>query len=126
MLKYNTIHSHSRFSKRREFSGRIVSSMNDKDIINKLSELIDNKSICLYLILNYHKPDNMRSCERFFGIFNGTWTRINPRMFQNTLGAKPLMSFLYQQASDQIFRVFRNTPPLVVRELIPALLNTCK
>lgn len=45
-------------------------------------------------------------------------------MFQNTVGAQPLVGFLDQQSSDQIFRVFRNASPFVIRKFVPALLNT--
>lgn len=47
-------------------------------------------------------------------------------MFENTFGAEPLVGFLDQQSSDQIFRVFRDALPFVVRKFVPALLNTGK
>jgi len=56
--------------------------------------------------------------------FDGSRPGINPGMFQNTIGAEPLVGLLNEQASDQIFRVLGDASPLLVGELVSALLNT--
>lgn len=45
-------------------------------------------------------------------------------MFQNTIGAEPLVGLLNEQASDQIFRVLGDASPFLVGELVSAFLNT--
>lgn len=82
--------------------------------------------MAVFVFATNNKPDNVRSGERLLGIFDGARARIDPRMFQNTFGAEPLVGFLHQQSPDQIFRVFRDALPLVVRKFVPALLNTGK
>lgn len=66
----------------------------------------------------------MRCGERSITSFNGNRPGINPRMFQNTIGAEPLMCFLDEQASNQIFRVLGDASPLLIGKLVSALLNT--
>lgn len=45
-------------------------------------------------------------------------------MLQDTIGAEPLVCLLDEQAPDQIFRVLGDASPLLVGELVSALLNT--
>jgi len=45
-------------------------------------------------------------------------------MFQNTIGAEPLVGFLNEQASNQIFRVLGDASPFLVGKLVSTLLNT--
>jgi len=45
-------------------------------------------------------------------------------MFQNTIGAEPLVGIFDEQASDQIFCVLGDASPLAVGEIVSAFLNT--
>lgn len=66
----------------------------------------------------------MRRGKRSITSFDGNRPGIDPGMFQNTIGAEPLVGVLNEQASDQIFRVLGDASPLAVGEVVSALLNT--
>lgn len=68
-------------------------------------------------------PYDMRRGERPVASFIGSRPGINPRMFQNAFGAEPSVSFLDEQASDQVLRILGNASPFLVWKLVPALLN---
>lgn len=68
----------------------------------------------------------MRRGKWSIASFDGGRSGVDPRMFQNTICTEPSVSFLDEQAFDQVLRVLRDASPFLVRELVPALLNAGK